>query len=107
MLLVSAECAEVISAIPMLIWNEKQAAKREDVLKTDTTYDDVADMVRYLIYSKLSPKERAPREIRAREVLESAEARGAGPNEKAMAMRVFDAQEAQRGRIISRPRWRV
>lgn len=102
MLLVSAECAEVISAIPMLIWNEKQANKREDVLKTDTTYDDVADMVRYLIYSKLSPRGQAPRDVRAREVLESVQT----PNAKAMAMRVFNEAESRKSRVISRPRWR-
>lgn len=107
MLLISADCAEIISAMPMLIYNEKDKNKSEDVLKTDTTYDDVADMVRYLIYSKLSARGTAPREVRAREVLESAEERGLSPTEKAMAMREFMAKEWQPGKAISRPRWRA
>tara|TARA_R110000868_G_scaffold148647_5_gene370729 strand:- start:381 stop:3140 length:2760 start_codon:yes stop_codon:yes gene_type:complete len=103
MLLISAECAQLISGIPMLIYNEKQAGRSEDILKTDTTYDDVCDSARYLLASKLNPTDNVPRSVRAREVLDSA---GEHPNAKAMAMRIFDEKEKQRHAAVSRPRWR-
>jgi len=102
MLLVSAECPQVISMFPMLIVDPD---KREDVLKTDTTYDDVYDgIVRYPLKSKLSPNSKVPREVQVREVLTSA---GEDPNARAMAMRQFEARNKQSTSIISRPRWRI
>lgn len=100
-LLISAECTEVISMFPMLITDPK---RREDVLKTDTTYDDVFDGFRYGIKSKLNPNTKVPREVRIREVLEST---SEDPNTRAMAMRHFEAREMKTSRVPTRPRWRV
>jgi hypothetical protein len=102
MLLVSTECPQVISMFPMLIVDPDN---REDVLKTDTTYDDVFDgVVRYPLKSKLNPNSRVPIEVQRREVLQSV---GEDPNARAMAMRQFEARQKQATGVISRPRWRI
>lgn len=88
MILVSANCPQIISSIPMLIRDEKNT---EDVKKMPTMADDIGDMVRYLIKSMLSPRSTAPREVRAQEVMDKYESM----TSKAMAMLQFNAKEAQ------------
>lgn len=102
MLLVSAECPQVISSIPLLTRNSKDAGKLEDVLKTDTIADDVGDCLRYGYKSMLDPRAKAPKEVRAQEVLEAYESMTA----KAMAMRQFAERERRTGggMIIRPPR---
>lgn len=101
MLLISEECTGIISTIPILIRDPK---KPEDVLKVDNIWDNIGDMLRYLLKSKLSTRSKVPREVQVREVLTSA---GEDPNARAMAMRQFEARNKQSTSIISRPRWRI
>ena len=96
-LLISANCPEVISAVPLLIRKED---KLEDVQKTDSIGDNVGDCLRYLIHSHLDPRSKAPREVRAREVYES----HSDPTSRAIAMKKFSVGE--RKRLAKRSRWR-
>lgn len=93
MLLVSAECPEVISGIPLLVRNTKDAGKLEDVFKTDSVADDVADGVRYGLKSELDPRITAPREVRQAEVYNSVE----DPTARHLAMMRFNENEKKRG----------
>lgn len=86
LLLVSANCPQVISAIPMLIRDPKRL---EDVLKTEQIADDVADALRYLYKSMLYPGKK-PEQLVKQEVYEAA---GESPNAKAMAMRIYEANK--------------
>ena len=88
MLLISANCPNIISSLPLAIRDEK---KREDVLKTPTLGDDVLDMLRYLLKSMLDPRSKAPRAVRFQEVLSQYENMTA----KAMAAAQFNARERQ------------
>jgi hypothetical protein len=93
MLLVGAECAEVIKGIPLLFRNKKDAGKLEDVEKTDSVADDVADGVRYGLKSELDPRVTAPREVRQAEVYNSVE----DPTARHLAMMRFNEAEKKRG----------
>jgi len=64
LLLVSANCPQVISAMPLLTRDNIHPGKLEDVLKTNTIHDDVGDCLRYGYKSMLDPKSQAPREAR-------------------------------------------
>jgi len=97
MLLISAACPQVIASIPLLIRNEDRL---EDVLKTNSISDDVADMTRYGIQSHLDPRSKAPREVRARDVYESYQ----DPTSRAIAMKKFGLNEKKR--LVRRTRWR-
>lgn len=70
MLLVSADCPEIIAGVPLLVRNSKDAGKLEDVLKTDTLADDVGDCLRYGLKSMLDPRSVAPLEVRRAELFE-------------------------------------
>lgn len=98
MLLVSAECVELISAMPLLISDPK---KPNDVLKMTTITEDISDSLRYLLKSKLSPKTEAPREVRFAEATRGM----VHPNQVAMAARLFADRESRRTRA-AQPRWR-
>jgi terminase large subunit-like protein len=93
MLVVSAECPQIIAGMPLLTRNSKDAGKLEDVLKTDTIADDVGDAVRYGYKSMLDPRVKAPASVRALEVFEAAGSMTA----KAMAMRQFTERERRTG----------
>ena len=71
MLLISADCENLIQSIPMLIRDTKHPGRAEDVLKTPTDADDDGDMLRYLVKSMLRAQLTAPLEIRAQEYYES------------------------------------
>lgn len=98
MLLISTACVEIISAIPVLIRNPDEL---EDVLKVDGSIaDDVYDSLRYGAKSRIDPKTKAPRAVRAREVYESHE----NPTSRAIAMKKFSLNE--RKVLTRRARWR-
>ena len=97
MLLVSSACPQVISAIPLAIRNPDRL---EDVLKVETIGDDVIDCLRYMGMSHISPRSKAPREVRAREVFESHE----NPTDRMIAMKKFSL--AEKKRLTKRARWR-
>ena len=96
-LMVSAECAEVIMAIPLLA---RDPDNLEDVLKTNTVADDVADGFRYG-YKSMLENSRKPRAVEQQEVYDSYQDMTA----KAMAMRRFEAQHPAQRRI-GKPRAR-
>jgi hypothetical protein len=52
--IITRNCKDVITALPMLVYDEKK--DNEDILKTKTKEDDVADMVRYGLYSQYAPQ---------------------------------------------------
>jgi hypothetical protein len=110
LLLVSANCPQVISAMPLLTRDNLHPGKLEDVLKTNTIHDDVGDCLRYGYKSMLDPKSPAPREVRRQQVLAAAAAstkNGADRmNAMAMADRHFQAEELQRSIVRRCPRWR-
>jgi hypothetical protein len=93
-LLISAECPEVVSAFPMLICNPKNP---QDVKKMDgQVSDDVADCARYGLKTYLGVADK-PLEVERQEVFE----RHQDPQERAMTMLAWDA-ENERGNYISR-----
>lgn len=98
-LLISANCPATIEAIPMLVRNTKDPGKAEDVLKTEQKADDIGDCLRYGYKSMLGPRNKAPKEVRAKEAWEAAPA---DPTQKALAMRKFELGEKKPGHR----RWR-
>lgn len=98
LLFISAECVELISAMPLLISDPKNV---NDVLRMTTITEDISDSCRYLLKSKLSPRATAPPEVRF-----AGATRGmTHPNQLAMAERLFRDREAKRG-ARGAPRWR-
>jgi hypothetical protein len=87
--LISANCPQVISALPLLTRDNIHPGKLEDVLKTSTLHDDVGDCLRYDYKSMLDPKSQTPRAVRAQEIFE----RYQDPNARAMAFRIFEEKE--------------
>ncbi|MBA3914587.1 MAG: hypothetical protein H0X25_12230, partial [Acidobacteriales bacterium] len=63
--MISEMCPELINALPLLVRDEK---KPEDVRKTDTLADDIADTARYGLKSMLSPRNK-PTEVLREEYL--------------------------------------
>lgn len=55
--IITRNCKEAVRAIPSAIFDNIHPGKEEDVLKTNTKYDDVLDELRYGLYSQFSPKE--------------------------------------------------
>ena len=53
--IITKNCKEALRAIPTAIFDEKK--QNEDILKTNTTYDDVLDELRYGLYSQFNVKE--------------------------------------------------
>ena len=98
MLLVSAECVELIKAMPDLISDPKEP---NDILRMTTIQEDVSDALRYACKSYLKPRAQAPAEVRFAEATRGA----VHPNQVAMAARIFREQEARRT-VRGRPRWR-
>lgn len=90
LLLINHLCVEVRRAIPLAIFNNIDPKKSEDVLKTATDEDDVLDCLRYGVKSWLHAKTKAPRDVRAQETWDNA---GESMTARAMAMRVFEANE--------------
>jgi phage terminase large subunit len=98
MLFVSAECPQLIQAIPVLVRDPKRP---EDVLKTDQVSDDLADSFRYGYMSHLNPRG-IPVEVQRAEVYASAK----DPNHLAMAMRLFEAKQQETSYVRARRRRR-
>jgi Phage terminase large subunit len=62
--IITRNCKEAIRALPTLVYDKKK--DNEDVLKTATMYDDVADDLRYGIYSQADQKAESIDEVFAR-----------------------------------------
>ena len=101
--LIGGECPELLNALPVLMRDPKNL---DDVLKTDKgaarIEQDVSDSARYGLKSKLSPRLKAPLEVRARAVYDAAKT----PTDKHLAMLAFKDREAKRGRAIAGKNWR-
>lgn len=101
--LIGAECPELLNALPVLMRDPKNL---DDVLKTDEgaarIEQDVSDSARYGLKSMLSPRTKAPLEVRARAVYDAAKT----PTDKHLAMLAFKEREAKRGRAIAGRSWR-
>ena len=102
LLLVSANCPEVISALPLLTRDNIHPGRLEDVLKTNTKHDDIGDCLRYGYKSMLDPKSQAPREVRLQQIFD----RYPHPHARAMAMLEFNQREKQRRRNTRRGSFR-
>jgi phage terminase large subunit len=63
---ISDRCDGLLTAIPALIYDDKRL---EDVLKTNKVSDDIADEVRYGLFSMLGPNSK-PYDVRLRETLQ-------------------------------------
>ncbi len=99
LLLISAECPQLIAAVPLLITDEK---KVEDVQKLETVADDCFDSCKYGYAEYLAVRDLAPREVRRAETWEAAGSNASDAAERntarAMAMRRFDHDEEQQER---------
>lgn len=103
MLLISANCPEVMGSVPLLIRDEDNL---EDVLKTPSLADDVGDSLRYGYKSQIDPRSKAPRDARAKEVYDSFVGETAETmTNRALAMKKFAVEERKTTRV-GRPRWR-
>lgn len=102
MLLVSADCPNLISSMPIAMCDEDNPL---DILKTPTWEDDVLDGFRYGYKSFISPRKKAPEAVRAQEAWAAA---APNPMSQAMAMlRFADDAKKERGRVrLSRVRIR-
>lgn len=98
MLLVSAECVELIKAMPDLISDPKDP---NDIQRMTTIQEDISDGLRYAMKSFLKPRAEAPAAVRFAEATRGM----AHPQQVAMAERIFREREARRG-TGGRPRWR-
>ncbi|MDE2103194.1 MAG: phage terminase large subunit [Patescibacteria group bacterium] len=95
---VSAACAEVVSAVPMLICDEDNP---QDVRKLPgAVEDDVGDMVRYGLKSYLAARTKAPDEVITAETYE----RYQDPTARAMAMLRLNMEQSKSGRLVRRRR---
>ena len=54
--IVTNNCKHAVRAIPTAVVDDKHPGKEEDILKTNTLYDDVLDELRYGVYSEYAPK---------------------------------------------------
>lgn len=88
LLLISAECPQLIGAIPLLITDEDQP---DDVLKLETVADDVFDGVKYTLAEYLAVQLIAPREVRKAEYVQ----RGASLTQQYINALKFDEDDAQ------------
>lgn len=107
-LMISANCPQTISSMPLLIRDPK---KLEDVLKIPGALaDDIGDCLRYGYKSYLDPMEQAPLEVRRRELYDSLdmdapELRSIPQmTNLAMHMRKFDAEEKKRYKRVKHRR---
>lgn len=87
-LFISAECPQLIGAIPLLITDEKQP---DDVLKLETVADDVFDGVKYTLAEYLAVQLIAPRDVRKAEYVQ----RGASLTQQYINALKFDEDDAQ------------
>lgn len=103
LLLISAECSELIRGLPLLICDEDRP---EDVLKTEAIEDDYGDCGRYGYKSMLEAQWQPPRDIRAKQVYDSIQGEDADTmTARAMAMLKFN-QDNPVNRSGQPPRWR-
>lgn len=54
--IITSNCKEAIRAIPTAVYNDKPG-KEEDILKTNTTADDILDELRYGLYSQYTAQD--------------------------------------------------
>ncbi len=90
---ISAECPELIDAIPLAIHDED--GDIEDVKKTTTIADDALDSVRYGCKSMLSPGGK-PRSVEIAERLSAVEQ----PQEKAMLARFLNQEHKRKHKVL-------
>ena len=103
LLLISAECSELVKGLPLLTCDEDRP---EDVLKTEAIEDDYADACRYGYKSMLEAQWQAPRDIRAKQLYDSIQGEDADTmTARAMAMLKFNQDNPVR-RSGAPPRWR-
>jgi hypothetical protein len=102
LLLVSANCPEVISALPLLTRDNIHPGRLEDVLKTNTKHDDVGDCLRYGCKSMLNPKSKPPREVEIQAIFD----RYPNPTARYMAMLEFNQRKRGKRRTTRRGSFR-
>lgn len=99
--LISANCAELLAAIPALMRDPK---KLDDVLKTDLSQarveQDVSESARYGLKSLLAPRKTAPYPVRAHEEM----VKWQDPTTRAIKMREFELKEKRK--VTTQHRWR-
>jgi phage terminase large subunit len=100
---IGKNCQEALAAIPTLMIATNQI---EDVLKTDTIGDDVADALRYGIFSRLQGRSMKPKAVVRQETLDAVQ----DPNRKYMIDLRLQAEElkkkAQFSKIGRIPGWK-
>lgn len=99
-LFVAANCVAAIDNIPLAVRDDKDP---NDVMRVPgVVWEDIVDGLRYGLKSKLDPKRRAPVEVRAAEVMESAP----DPTARHIRMLHFQQEEARRGLARRGTHWR-
>lgn len=97
--LISANCPELVSAIPLQMRNPN---KLEDILKTDLTSakidQDACDAVRYGLASKLQPGQK-PKEVEAEEKLRALQDAGLDDH----SLNIYRIKYSQEARIPEEP----
>lgn len=100
-LFISVNCTAAIENIPLAPRDDKDT---EDVARVaGAVWEDVTDGIRYGLLSKLSPRSRAPVDVRQAEAMEKA---GENPTARHLAALHFQEQEMWRGLAVRAPRWR-
>jgi hypothetical protein len=99
-LFVSANCPQTIENIPLAV---RDPDNQNDVMRmAGVLWEDVNDMARYGLKSKLSPKSQPPLEVRRQKVYDSVE----DPTQRHLAMLKFKDEEVKRSRVFRFPSWR-
>lgn len=97
---ISADCPETIENLPLAVRDEKNT---EDVARVSgAPWEDVVDMCRYGLKSKLGSRQEAPKEVRAAEVAEKA----TDPTDLHLRMLHFEEAERHRQLATRAHRWR-
>ena len=97
---ISTECPVTIENLPLAVRDEKNT---EDVARiSGVLWEDITDLCRYALKSKLGSRELAPREVRAAEVAEQA----SDPTDLYLRMLHFEEAERHRNLATRAPRWR-
>lgn len=101
MLLIGAQCSDVIEYLPLAVRNEKAANDVDE--RPAEKWAAVADAVRYLVKSKPSAQTEAPRDVRRQMLAESI----SDPTSRHMAMLAFRDREARKANARRAPYWRT
>jgi hypothetical protein len=92
--IITKNCKHAVRAIPTAIVDDKHPGKEEDILKTNTMYDDVLDGLRYGVYSEFAPATESNNVVMMRKVSHLKD-----PTNRAIQLNKLNGEISQRARL--------